>query len=354
MFHCPRCKHILPPHSHQCDKCGEILIESDGAKSAASGDAEKASRAAREAEDRATEALLRAMPGPFQLHTMAKFWMALCLVCAIISAFFAFKAEEEIYILSAFFFIGLTFLPVLIIIFGHVFGMALVARRELTYVAFGLMGLAGLIAIGWGISRSGMSMNFTGLTELLRDQYFVKVLITLLIMAGIVAIGVPLAKASMQKQSTRTMVKGFQAESAREMGLKFNENDSELKLRSIDLQHEVEMRRLELEEKRIQIEARQLELKAKAEHVLIEDKTATKSEGGAWKNRVAPCRECGEAAFFSDANRSPDLCDEHNPIFKAAFRKCSNCSIALPKKEFTDDSSMCNACRGKIGEDVLG
>ena len=353
MFHCPRCKHILPPHSHQCDKCGEILLDSDRTKNEGSADVGKAVRAAKDAEDRAAEALLRAMPAPFQLHTMAKFWMALCLVCALISAFFAFKADEEIYILSAFFFIGLTFLPVLIVIFGHIFGMALIARRELTYVAFGLMGLAGLIAIGWGISQSGMSMNFTGLTELLRDQHFVKVLITLLIMAGVVAIAVPLAKAAMQKQSTGTVVEGFKAESAREMGLKFNENDTELKLRSIDMQHEVEMRRLELEEKRIQIKARQLELKAEAGRILIEDKTGTSTDRHNWKNRMVPCRECGEAAFFSDANRSSDLCDEHNLTFKAAFRKCSNCNLALPRKEFTDDSSMCNACRGKIGEDVL-
>ena len=88
MFHCPRCKHILQPHSHQCDKCGEILIEDDRTKKGDSDDTEKAARAAKEAEDRAAEAILRAMPAPFQLHTMAKFWMALCLVCAMISAFF--------------------------------------------------------------------------------------------------------------------------------------------------------------------------------------------------------------------------------------------------------------------------
>lgn len=345
MFSCPRCKHILSADATQCERCGEILPAGRAAAAAslppdAAGDAVAA-------EDRLAEVIRESMPSPFRLTPVAKLWMGACVLCALVSGAFAFASFEQLYIIIAFGCLAMMFVPVLLVILGQMFAMALVARRELTWVTLGVLALAGLGAVGWGLSRSNMSMNFSAITDMLTNRNFALIVITLIVVTGVLAVGVPLARGAGRTMGTQTDIAGFKAETEREVSLKFNENETDLRMATLKMQQELELRKLDLEERRLEAHVKQVEMQATSARRMIEDRSAAVPRARL-TNRTQQCDACGTMAYFSDLNLSANLCDSHNTAFAQAFRRCTACQRALPVSSFADDGAVCRAC-GQAG-----
>jgi hypothetical protein len=329
---------MISADATQCEYCGEIIGRRNS-KTPQPGPNEGPT-----AEDKVAESLLNAMPSPFTMSPGARWWMMACLVCSAVSVAFAFQSYSEMYIIAAFAFAAAIFLPFVLIIFGHLFAMALVARREVTYVALALIALAGLGAIGWGISKSHMAFNFSTLADLFRNENFGRVLITLIICIAAIAALVPLSRGTARYLGSSRDVSGFKAETQRELGLKFNDNETNIKLKTLEMQRELELKKLEIEEQRLQVQAKQVELEVK-QRKMIADQTATSTAVARLTNRMQECALCGGLAYFSDLNLSPSLCDDHNEQFVKAFKRCGQCNRALPVSSYPGGTPLCPTCR---------
>lgn len=258
----------------QCSVCGEFLTferrrfdsppRPDGDDPAAPGPSP------------APAPRLEITPGMMKLGAV---WMVCCVVFAIICIAFAFHEYSTEAMWASFIAAGLAGLPLLYIILGRTAETAYWFRKELTMLC-GIAGaLFGVYLLAKAILKANIRVETAGMQELATDQNFTKTLMTMIICLTVIAALLPMAKMLLKSSTSKGFVNRYEIDSRQDMHTRTSENATAVELRRLELAHEAELKRLDLEQQRIQLEAERLNLLAHESRLMITEESGEGSPG---------------------------------------------------------------------------
>lgn len=263
---CENCGVPLEEGSFQCSVCGEIL-KSSGKKSRTDFGMKDL---AEDKFNRVSEVdPIDTMFSKKRFLYPSIVWIVLCFLLAMGFTVAAVYDSSPEFMYAAFIVGTLAFFPLLFLITGRVLQLAVYTRKGLTVVFLGLVLVAVFYLISLGIQRSNMTINATGAMDLLKDPFFGKIAVTIVVCITILAALVPITRLIAGGLKGNSFLNHYKAESERMTGENRYDNDSRIRMRELEQQYELELKKLQIEEQRLQLENKlkrdQLEYKNKSQ-----------------------------------------------------------------------------------------
>lgn len=219
---------------------------------------------------------LEITPGMIKLGAV---WMVCCVVFAIVCIAFAFHEYSTEAMWASFVAAGLAGLPLLYIVLGRTAETAYWFRKELT-VLCGIAGaLFGIYLLAKAILKANIRVETTGMQELATDQNFTKTLMTLIICITVIAALLPIARMLLKSSTSKVFTSRYDIDSKQDMHTRTSENATTVELRRLELAHEAELKRLELEKYRMQLESERLNLLAHDSRLMIPEGSGESAPG---------------------------------------------------------------------------
>lgn len=260
---CPRCRMPVDSDETQCSVCGEILRT---AKSNAFSPAEPVADEIAKPGPPPVAPKLELTP---QLMKFGVVWMVLCAAFSILCIAYAFYDYSIEAMWASFIAAGLAGLPLLYVILGRTVEVAYWFRKELTIVT----GIAGAIfcvyLLAQAIMKSNIQVETAGMQELATNENFTKTLVTAIICLSIIAVMIPLGRMLLKSSTVKTFTSRYETDSKQDIQTRTSENLTNLELRKLELTHEVELRKLEIEREKLQMENERLNLLTHNSQLLI-------------------------------------------------------------------------------------
>jgi len=251
---CPRCGLPVDPEDRQCNVCGEILTAAREKVSVAAAEKATARSAKPEAEELPFLNYNPAMP------KYGIWWMIACAVFAVACIGVAFVHYSIEAMWASFISAALIFVPVLFILFGRSLQIAHSFRKELMIVVGVVGAVACFYLLAKGIEKSDIQVETSGINELATNENFTRTLVTGIVCMTILIGLIPIGKMVIRGMALGSGTDRFKTDTQREMHTRSSENTTAVELRKLELSHDLELRRLELEQERLRLEAQQVAL----------------------------------------------------------------------------------------------
>lgn len=205
---------------------------------------------------------------------IAVVWMVCCVLFAIVCIALAFHEFSIEAMWASFIAAGLAGLPLLYIVLGRTVEVVYWYRKELTVMLAIAGGTFCVYLIARAIMKSNIQIETTGMQQLITNENFTKTLVTAIICITVIAVLIPAAKMLLRSSTTKAFVSRYDIETEKDKHSRASENSTAVELRRLELAHEAEMRRLEVERERIRLEAEHKNLLAHESRLMIENKEA--------------------------------------------------------------------------------
>lgn len=254
---CPRCRMAVDADEVQCSVCGEMLkarpsknrLNTEGADNIETKEPYR---------DRGTSGpRLELTPGIIRIGVS---WMICCVVFSLVAIGFAFYEYSIEAMWASFIAAALAGLPILYIILGRTVEAAYWYRKELMVLSGIAGGIFCVYLLGQAIIKSNVHVETAGMQEMVTNENFTKTLITAIICVSVILVMIPVARMLLKSSTMKTFTNRYETDSHQDMNIRASDNATSLELRRLELAHEAEMQRLELERHRIQIEADRVNL----------------------------------------------------------------------------------------------
>lgn len=205
---------------------------------------------------------------------IAVVWMVCCVLFSILCIGLAFHEFSIEAMWASFISAGLAGLPLVYIVLGRTVEAVYWYRKELTIMLAIAGGTFCVYLIARAIIKSNIHIETTGIQQMVTNENFTKTLMTAIICITVIAVLIPAAKMLLRSSTAKAFVSRYDIETEKDKHSRASENSTAVELRRLELAHEAEMRRLEVERERIQLEAEHKNLLAHEGRLLIEKKEA--------------------------------------------------------------------------------